>query len=125
MWLSQRKPIVHTRTAALGNATMEGDWNGVFLDGERRNLPVFAPGGYHWKPLLGQEVLVLNATDGACVTATHSTADLSPGEVTIAAALGGASILLKNDGTLHLNGTVMINGTPIDARGGDIHGAGS
>ena len=55
MWTSDRRK---TRQAGeswvdWGEVTLEGDPAGAYLDGERRQLAVYGPGGYCWKPALG------------------------------------------------------------------------
>ena len=76
-------------------------------------MPLFVPGGYAWRPRAGETVLVIKAGDAVCVTGTESGAetDLAAGEVKIFSA-GGASILLKNDGTVEISGTLTVNGAP-------------
>ena len=62
MWTSERRLERRTEeSAALGQVTLGGDPAGVFLGGERRWLPVCAPGGYSWQPGAGDKVLVLKA----------------------------------------------------------------
>lgn len=117
MWLSERKRGRGSDGALVGAATLEGETAGAYLDGERRDLAVFAPGGYCWRPAVGQELLVIKGADGPCVAGTRSGA-VQPGEVLISAGSGGASILLKNDGTVELTGRVLVNGTPVEELGG-------
>ena len=91
MWISERewRRAVQARAAALaGEVTLAGDPAGVYLDGERRALPVFGPGGYVWRPAVGQQVLVLKAGErgeAPCVAGAECGAQwaLEPGEVLI------------------------------------------
>ena len=79
MWISERewRRAEQARAAALaGEVTLAGDPAGVYLDGERRALPVFGPGGYVWRPAVGQRVLVLKA--GERGEAPSSTAGRRP-----------------------------------------------
>ena len=46
MWISRRKETRQTERAQVGNVTVEGRLVGAMLDGERRDLPVYGPGGY-------------------------------------------------------------------------------
>ena len=121
MWTSERRLERRAEeSAALGQVTLGGDPAGVFLGGERRWLPVYSPGGYCWRPALGAEVLVLKTGaqgEGACVAGTRTQADVKPGEVRIQAE-GGASITLGRDGTIRLEGTVLVNGAPFPNTGG-------
>ena len=50
MWISRRKETRQTERAQVGNVTVEGRLVGAMLDGERRDLPVYGPGGYVWRP---------------------------------------------------------------------------
>jgi len=124
MWLSgQAKGKTEAPAAAqAGFTTLGGGETGVYLDGERRAMAVYAPGGYQWTPMAGQEVLVLkNGGTGAayCVAAARCSGGGAPGEVTISAGQGGAGIRLRNDGTVELLGKVLVNGAPIGMLGGE------
>ena len=86
MWISRRKETRQTERAQVGNVTVEGRLVGAMLDGERRDLPVYGPGGYVWRPSQGQEVLVVKAgADGEqpCVAGARGSLEvnLAPGEV--------------------------------------------
>ena len=119
MWLSERerRRAEERRAAALvGQVTLGGDPAGVYLDGERRDLPVFGPGGYVWRPGLGEQVLVLKAGEqgeGLCVAAAECGGQwtLEPGEVLIHS--GEASIRLKADGTVAVTGRMTVNGKTV------------
>lgn len=120
MWLSKRRELPRGRTALVGEATVEGNPAGVLLETERRNLPVYGPGGYQWRPTLGQEVLVIKGDAGElpCVAAARCDGMLAAGEVRIAAGTGAGGIYLKNDGTVALTGKITVNGIPIEQLGG-------
>lgn len=115
MWLSSaRRTRGSSGGASVGRATLEGDPAGAYLDGERRALPVFAPGGYFWRPALGQKVLVLKG-DGpgepSCVAGVRAEGGVSePGEVLLRAGTGRTAVRLRNNGCLELRGTILING---------------
>ena len=119
MWLSERerRRVEERRAAALvGQVTLGGDPAGVYLDGERRDLPVFGPGGYVWRPGLGQQVLVLKAGEqgeAPCVAGAECGGQwtLEPGEVLIHS--GEASIRLKADGTVAVTGRMTVNGKTV------------
>ena len=97
---------------------------GVYLDGERRAVPVYGPGGYCWRPALGQELLVIKGEEGPCVAGAASDgAALRAGEILLFAREGGASLRLNNDGSIDLTGRVLVNGVPIEELGGDGGGA--
>ena len=118
MWMTERggKRRETKEAARVGSVTLPGDPAGAVLDGERRELPVFGPGGYVWRPVQGQQVLVITAgPDGEqpCVAGMRDGIEwaLAPGEVLIYS--GGASILLRNDGLISILGTVLINGKAV------------
>lgn len=99
--------------ALVGQVSLAGNPTGVYLTGERRALPVYAPGGYDWVPAQQDAVLVLSCgvEERACVVARESkpAADLLPGEAQLSVHPDGR-ILLKKDGSIHLNGRVFVNG---------------
>lgn len=118
MWLSgdARRRGEIPSAAQAGYATLGGDGGAVYLDGERRAVAVYGPGGYQWSPAPGQEVLVLkNGGAGAayCVAAARTAAGCSPGEVRISAP-GGAAVHLTADGAVELTGRVLVNGVAIE-----------
>ena len=107
MWISRRKETRQTERAQVGNVTVEG---------ERRDLPVYGPGGYVWRPSQGQEVLVVKAgADGEqpCVAGARGSLEvnLAPGEVYIHS--GGGSIFISNGGVISMSGLVLVNGKPV------------
>lgn len=118
MWIARqgRRQTGAQPQAQVGRVTLPGDPAGVYLSGERRELPVFAPGGYVWRPAAGREVLVLKTgPDGAaaCVAGERCGAEegLEEGEVLLHA--GKASIRLSPDGTIWLEGQLRLNGSPM------------
>lgn len=114
MWLSKKaaeaprtEPVADVGVVSIGAAQPA-----VVTDGETRNLAVFAPGGYCWRPAAGEQVLVLKAGAEGVVAGKRTDAGaLAPGEILITAP-GGASIRLGADGSLALTGTVTVNGVP-------------
>ncbi len=120
MWLSQKlsQKREEPGAARLAVTTIGGAEVGVSAGGERRNVPLFSPGGYTWRPRTGETLLVIKTGDAVCAAGTESgaAADLVAGEVRIASA-GGASILLKNDGTVEISGLLTVNGVPYAAGG--------
>ena len=72
MWIAEqgrRRPQTNG-TSLVGRVTLPGDPAAVYLDGERRELPVYGPGGYIWRPAKDQQVLVLKtgaAGEAPCV----------------------------------------------------------
>ena len=109
MWLSkQGKGFEPNRTVETGAVTLTGETVAVELDSERRGLPVFAPGGYNWRPKLGQQVLVLKTGEGACVVGVPSE-QVKDGEIGLKAE-GGAQVTLETEGRVKLGPEVEIDG---------------
>lgn len=120
MWTASQMREAKTETrdsAVLGTVTASGTENGVFLGTERRHLPVMAPGGYRWQPRAGETVLVLKAGDRAelpCILACQPSDDtaLQPGEVELTGP--ACSVKLAQNGAVCVQGTLMVNGRPLD-----------
>lgn len=117
MWLSEernRRPAAET-AAEWGPVTIS-EPAAVYLAGERRQVPVCCPGGYTWRPAVGEEVLVLKAGNRAeqpyILGRTGGEAEgLEPGQVRIGS--GDCSILWGDK--LKLTGTVQVNGEELEA----------
>jgi len=128
MWLSQRSRQGRREEsqAQVGQVTLPGNPAGVYSAGERREMPVFGPGGYQWKPEAGQEVLVLKTGEEGetpCVAGTRYGGSLEPGEIQLFSN-GGASIALRRNGNVEIVAAkVLVNGVPLTleppAEGGD------
>lgn len=81
-------------------------------DGQRETM-LFGPGGMCWVPRRGQSVLVIKAGGAGsdmCIAGAEvsGTEDMEPGEVKLFSE--GASLTLRNDGTIALEGRVLVNG---------------
>ena len=116
MFLAKREWRQGGGGAALtGMVTLPGNPAGAWLEGERRGVTVYAPGGYHWVPGLGDEVLVLKSgEDGEqpCAVGVPVGGEvLQPGEVLITA--GAGSIKLGLDGSVAVTGVFSVNGTVV------------
>lgn len=123
MYLSGREVREVRRAAAYtGPVTVPGDPAGAYLEGERREIAVYAPGGYHWVPGTGDEVLVLKAGPAGekpCAVGVASPRpDLEPGEVLIEA--GGTSILLGRKGRVLITGELLVNGKAVQLESGGV-----
>ena len=87
----------------------------VLTRGEDRSLPVYGPGGLVWTPKAGDTVLVIKGGSGReeqCIAgalARRETDELEPGELRLYS--GGASLTLRNDGTVEIYGRLMVNGS--------------
>ncbi len=113
MFLANRTRRESPPAAALtGPVTLPGDPAGAWLEGERRGVTVYAPGGYHWVPAAGDEVLVLQAGrsgETPCAVGLASGGQgLRPGEVLITA--GAAALKLGLDGSVSVTGDLKVNG---------------
>ena len=116
MWISrQMKKSIPTADADLGMTTISGERSGVLTRGEVRALPIYGPGGYIWMPENGDAVLVLKGGPGGqeqCVAGREQEeppAGMLPGEIVLHA--GGASVWLRKDGSILLNGRVNVTGS--------------
>ena len=116
MWLSERESRRNggKHSAAIANVTIPGQKPAAWSGSELRGLTVLAPGGYVWIPGQSDEVLTL-----PCGTVEHviagaremqAPAGMQPGEIYLHAA-SGASIRLKNDGTMELSGKLTVKGS--------------
>lgn len=119
MWLL-RKLTQHekqnTASAETGAVTIDSGEVAVFSSGEDRDVRIAAPGGFFWRPISGEKVLVIKggtfAEEPFIVGAVQEDEALPAGEIRIAPAKGGAEILLHNDGRVDINGELFINGMP-------------
>ena len=113
MWSGQQGRLlpVEEPGAELGEVTLGGDPAGVVLGGERRSIPVYGPGGYAWRPSVGDQVLVLKAgaeRESPCIVGrVQGDLNLGPGETAVS---GGDSAVYLKTGQLYLRGNVTING---------------
>lgn len=83
--------------------------NGIHGIGQ---LAIVSPGCMRYIPLPQEEAVILsNDREQLClgVKMLYNDYEIQPGEVMLFSQ-GGASITLKNDGSIHLEGDVYING---------------
>ena len=74
---------------------------------EHRNMPVIAPFGIAYNPPVGETSVVLPLVkEQACLGVVAKDKNLEEGELMLYSK-GGATILLKNDGTVVINGRVF------------------
>lgn len=124
MWLSQQGAarVEGEALAQVGTVSIPGSPLSVFLSGERRRVGLFAAGGYYWKPLQKESVLVLGCgeEENLCLLGAEvplqgeEMAMLEPGEVYLSVA-PKAGIYLRRDGGIHLTGQIFANGVLISA----------
>lgn len=88
-----------------------------------RNLTSYAPYGYSFCAPAGEEVLMLNTMSGvSCAGTKMKNSFLAGGEISLSS-LGNAKIILKNDGSVQINGVTFTSGGKIyDESGGVIYG---
>ena len=83
--------------------------DGVSVSSTRdQTVPMIAPAGIAYKPAVGSQTVVLPAEGGAVCLGVVSTpaANLEAGELMLYSA-GGASLVLKNDGRVLINGRTV------------------
>lgn len=122
MWMTDRQVREDLRepAAELGQVTLAGG-GGVALAGERRNVTLCLPGGYHWTPRRGETVLVIKSgpDQAPCVTGqAGEDRDLPPGEVVLSVKEGTA-IRLKAGGGIEITGQVAVTGS-LTVNGRDV-----
>ena len=114
MWLSKRSAEVPgERSAQMGGVTIGGGNVAVYTDMEQRGLELLSPGGYMWRPKVGQDVLVIKCGGESVIAGARQSetpSEFMAGEVYIKSD-GGAAVYLKNDGTIAFSGDAVINGT--------------
>ncbi len=114
MWLSQQFSKAQAQApSSLGEVTIPGAQAAARSgEGEQRLLPLISPGGYAWLPETGAQVLVLREGSPCILGLTQpELPELEPGEVLLYA--GTASIRLKKDGSICLNGRIFVNGSEL------------
>ena len=119
MWTSRQTKTGKTARggARVGVVTAGGQESGVYLGTQRCWLPVMAPGGYRWRPMAGEQVLVLKTGaegESACVLARQEEPgeELLPGEVELYAP--GCRMKLTGSGRVDVCGSVYVNGTALE-----------
>lgn len=120
MWLSrQQKRPNQAGESQVGKVTIGGEQTAVLLDSERRGLEVYGPGGYRWKPGVGQKVLVIQGRGEIPCVAGVRTDQKAPEAVTVESAAGaqlrldGADAELTGE-AVRLNGQTYVNDETIE-----------
>lgn len=115
MWMSKRIAMSGKRqlTAELGQvSSLETGLVSVQSGHEYRDVPMMGPSGIAYMPVEGARSVILSANGTPiCAGVIGENKALEAGELMLYSA-GGASIVLKNDGS------VLINGTPFPSGGG-------
>lgn len=107
MWIADylTKNSMSAPEAVSGNVVgSDKSKTAVVSSGEHRGLKNVAPYGVISTPPVGQDAVVLPLSDSeVCVGVVCIDEGLEPGELMLRSK-GGASILLKNDGSVYING---------------------
>ncbi len=108
MWLSRKFKSAQQSAAETGIVTLnENGETKANSSLASTTSSCYTPYGYTAPIPVGEEVLVVNGASGAAVAGTvMGTGDLEQGEIEIKS-LGGARILLKNDGSVQINSLVI------------------
>ena len=108
MWLSKRfgyekKESAETGTVAIGGSSMLRTASTVLAE----NVQNYAPYGYSAFAPCGEEILLISSANGTAGAGTKmKNESISEGEISIRSK-GGARIVLKNDGSVEINGFVF------------------
>ena len=107
MWITSYLSKNRIKESATSGSVTDTDARGVEVDASRRyrELPVAAPFGVVCVPPAGEQAVVVHTeAEDVCVgIVTSFPEDLEPGELMLRSA-GGASIVLKNNGSVFING---------------------
>lgn len=112
MWLSKAlfariQSAPQVEEGLITRADREGIEAGSTVSGHY--VESFAPFGYSACPPVGEEVAIISTPKGQLALGTKSkSAALEQGEIMLASS-GGASIALKNDGSVVINGAFIID----------------
>lgn len=110
-WEQERRRRAEEPYAQLGMVTLGGAETAANLGGERRWLGVCSPGGYHWKPRQGEQVLVLKSGQEAWVLGVMNAGEeLVPGQARLEGE--NCSVLLAD--TVEIQGDVVLNGQTLE-----------
>lgn len=108
MWLSKRFNNPYVSVSEVGTVTTS---NNSIINASStissNGVSNYSPYGYSFSVPTGEEVLLVNSslgTVGAGIKMKNE--NLSSGEIAISS-IGGAKIILKNDGTVDINGIVI------------------
>lgn len=108
MWISRKiAGDTDVRIAEKGRVTMSSNDFEAGATVMQRSVENYAPYGYCSKAPVGEQVMILPSSDGqAVIGSLCDCANINSGEIKITS-MGGAQIVLKNDGTIMLNSMVI------------------
>lgn len=97
-----------TRRPSVGEVRSAGEKVSVRAGAEYRSLPVVVPYGIAYVPPIGESSVIMPTEDGSlCMGVIEGDVEgLEQGELMLYSA-GGASIVLKNDGSVLINGRAV------------------
>lgn len=121
MWISKRYSVAEKSAAEAGTVTIAGstslEASSTVRAGEVLN---YSPYGYSASVPRGEEILLLNGSSGAVSAGTRmKDSGLDAGEVALSS-VGGAKIILKNDGSVEINGVVITKDGSIISTDGEV-----
>ena len=115
MWLSKKlsddSRVYEKEEAQIGDLTISNaDTVAASSSSEVRGVSFFCPAGISFAPCESQKVLLLRANGKAVSAGTlmESDSSLLPGEIKIYSS-GGASVVLKNNGDVIINGNCTVD----------------
>ncbi len=110
MWISQKMASINNTANenSLGEITDSSGSNVTVQSAhEYREIPLIAPYGIAYVPDNGDKTVVIPvAGKNICLGSIVKDKNLNPGELMLFSK-GGAKIILKNDGTVVINDTVI------------------
>ncbi len=109
MWLSKMVVKRKNNTVAESGTVTITDSDSLEANStvNARGLPTYAPYGYNTRIPIGEEVLLVPSTNGQAAVGSRCTENLlENGEICIKSK-GGATLILKNDGSVVINSLVI------------------
>lgn len=108
MWMSKKiSHSVKNDSAEKGRVTLSNKQIEAGATVTRRNIDCYTPYGFNSLPPVDEQVIMVPSSDGTVVLGTlNNPENIESGEVELRS-LGGAYILLKNNGDVVINGLVI------------------
>ncbi len=121
MWLSKRFNSPYVSVSEVGTVTNSN--NSIINTSSTvtsNGVLNYSPYGYSFSAPTGEEVLLVNSSSGTVGAGMKmKSQNLSSGEIAISS-IGGAKIILKNDGTVNINGIVVTKDGSLLNKEGEI-----
>lgn len=110
MWILNYVTKNSINESLAEKGSVEGSSDGrvqINASSDYSKIPIAAPYGISYVPLVGEESVVLTAGgEDICLGTVAKAENLKPGELMLSSS-GGASIVLKNDGNVYINGRAV------------------